>query len=58
VRTDKIFYQLFQTLPSLLFELIGEPPSQAENYEFSSKEIKELSRTFDGIFLPPEASTK
>jgi len=58
VRTDTIFYQLFQTLPSLLFELIGELPTQAENYEFSSKEIKELSRTFDGIFLPPEASTK
>lgn len=52
MRTDTIFYQLFQTFPGLLFELIGEPPELAEHYEFSSREIKELSRRFDGIFLP------
>ncbi|WP_348231382.1 MULTISPECIES: DUF2887 domain-containing protein [Cyanophyceae] len=27
MRTDTIFYQLFKTLPSLLFELIGELPT-------------------------------
>lgn len=52
MRTDTIFYQLFQTFPQLLFELIGESPEQAKQYEFSSQEIKELARRFDGIFLP------
>ena len=52
MKTDTIFYQLFQTFPSLLFELIGESPSLAGNYSFSSGEIKELSRRVDGIFLP------
>jgi len=56
VRTDTIFYQLFQTFPSLLFELLGESPSLAQGYQFSSAEIKELARRFDGVFLPsPEA---
>lgn len=54
MRTDTIFYQLFQTLPSVLFELIGEPASLAEGYQFTSQEIKELARRFDGVFLPPE----
>ncbi|HIK11158.1 MAG TPA: Rpn family recombination-promoting nuclease/putative transposase, partial [Oscillatoriaceae cyanobacterium M33_DOE_052] len=52
MKTDTIFYQLFQTFPSLLFELIGESPSLAGNYAFSSGEIKELARRVDGIFLP------
>ena len=57
MRTDTIFYQLFQTFPSLLFELLGESPSLAEGYQFTSKEIKELARRFDGLFLPPEEAT-
>ena len=52
MRTDTIFYQLFQTIPSLVFELIGADPNQASSYEFSSREIKELARRFDGIFFP------
>lgn len=53
MRTDTIFYQLFQTLPDLLFELIGESPSVANSYQFSSKEVKELAFRFDGVYLPP-----
>ncbi len=52
MKTDTIFYNLFQLFPELLFQLIGEEPSQAPNYEFSSREIKELARRFDGLFLP------
>ena len=54
MRTDTIFYQLFQTFPSILFELMGESPALAQGYEFTSKEVKELARRFDGVFLPPE----
>ena len=57
MRTDTIFYQLFQTFPQLLFEMIGVAPASAKNYKFSSREIKELARTFDGIFLPDKNRT-
>ena len=52
MKTDTIFYQLFQTFPSLLFELIGQSPTEAQSYNFSSREIKELAFRFDGVFLP------
>ena len=57
MKTDTIFYQLFQTFPSLLFELIGQAPTEAQGYEFSSREIKELAFRFDGVFLPAPNST-
>ena len=52
MKTDTIFYTLLQNLPSVLFELLEQPPTQASHYEFSSVEIKELSRRIDGLFLP------
>ena len=52
MKTDNIFYNLFQLFPELLFQLLGADPSQAPNYEFSSREIKELARRFDGLFIP------
>ncbi|MBD1211431.1 MAG: Rpn family recombination-promoting nuclease/putative transposase [Dolichospermum sp.] len=52
MKTDTIFYQLFQTLPSILFELIGKPATEAERYQFTSVEIKELAFRFDGLFVP------
>jgi predicted transposase/invertase (TIGR01784 family) len=58
VRTDTIFYQLFQTFPSLLFELIGQSPTEAQSYQFSSREIKELAFRFDGVFLPAANATR
>ncbi len=57
MKTDTIFYQLFQTFPSLLFELIGQSPIEAQGYQFSSREIKELAFRVDGVFLPAANST-
>jgi predicted transposase YdaD len=38
MKTDDIFYQIFQTSPALAFELMGEvPPCQ---YEFRAQEVK------------------
>jgi predicted transposase/invertase (TIGR01784 family) len=54
MRTDTLFYQVFQTFNTLLFELIGLPPSTADGYEFASVEVKEKAFRFDGIFLPPK----
>ena len=52
MKTDTIFYSLFQLFPELLFDLLGEDSTQASKYEFSSREIKELTCRFDGIMIP------
>ena len=51
MRTDTIFYQLFLTFHSLLFELIGQPLENADRYKFTSVEVKEKAFRFDGIFI-------
>jgi predicted transposase/invertase (TIGR01784 family) len=52
MKTDTIFYRLFQTFPGLLFELIDFPSELANFYRFSSVEVKQLSFRIDGVFLP------
>ena len=52
VKTDTLFYNLFQTFPSIFFELINQPPEQAATYEFTSREVKQLAFRLDGLFLP------
>jgi len=54
MKTDKIFYTLFQIFPELLFQLIGESPDLAQNYQFQSIEIKELAFRLDSVFIPDE----
>ncbi|HLO85243.1 MAG TPA: DUF2887 domain-containing protein, partial [Nostocaceae cyanobacterium] len=43
MKTDSIFYRLFQSLPSIFFELINQSPAEASAYEFTSCEVKQLS---------------
>jgi predicted transposase/invertase (TIGR01784 family) len=52
MHTDTIFYQIFLTFHTLLFELLGEPLEKAEGYQFKSVEVKEKAFRFDGIFMP------
>jgi len=52
MHTDTIFYQIFLTFHTLLFELLGQPTENAEGYEFTSVEVKEKAFRFDGIFMP------
>jgi predicted transposase YdaD len=52
VKTDTIFYRIFQTAPELLFELLGEPAEIAQNYEFRSVEIKQLAFRLVQISAP------
>ncbi|MEM9819032.1 MAG: DUF2887 domain-containing protein, partial [Cyanobacteria bacterium P01_D01_bin.6] len=54
MRRDSIFYKLFQQSPTLLFELLPEPPANAEAYRFDSVAVKEPTFAIDGVFLPPE----
>ncbi len=52
MKTDTIFYRLFQSFPSIFFELINQPHEAANAYQFSSVEVKQLSFRIDGVFLP------
>ena len=51
MRTDSLFYKLFQAAPEIFFELIGEPAEAAVGYGFQSVELKEVSFRIDGVLL-------
>jgi predicted transposase/invertase (TIGR01784 family) len=53
MKTDSLFYRLFQTLPRLLFDLAEYPDLNAEQYRFSSVELKQTAFRLDGVFAPP-----
>ena len=57
MKRDSIYYQIFKRFPGLLFELVNDPPKQAQNYRFESVEVKETAFRIDGVFLPPEGTT-
>lgn len=54
MRTDSLFYSLFQTSPSIFFELLGQSAAAGEGYRFASVEVKQTAFRLDGVFLPPE----
>jgi predicted transposase YdaD len=56
MRRDTIFYQLFRQSPTLLFDLLSQPPENAAEYIFESIEVKEKSFRITGVFLPPDRS--
>ncbi|MEH1904336.1 MAG: Rpn family recombination-promoting nuclease/putative transposase [Nostoc sp.] len=56
MKTDIIFYRLFQEFPDIFFELIGNPPEEASLYQFSSVEIKQTAFRIDGVFMPTQGS--
>ncbi|NJM45508.1 MAG: Rpn family recombination-promoting nuclease/putative transposase [Alkalinema sp. RU_4_3] len=53
MRRDSIFFRLFQQFPMLLFELLDDPPENADRYRFDSVAVKETKFEIDGVFLPP-----
>lgn len=53
MKTDSLFYRMFQTWPRLLFDMLGEPVTPAEHYSFQSLELKQTALRVDGIFAPP-----
>lgn len=55
LKTDSIFYRIFQSIPTTFFELINQPPQLASVYQFSSVEVKQLVFRIDGVFLPNAA---
>lgn len=56
MKTDTLLYALFQSIPSLLFELMGQSATEAAGYQFASIELKQTAFRVDGVFLPPETA--
>jgi predicted transposase/invertase (TIGR01784 family) len=56
VQVDTLFYQLFQSFPIIFFELLGQPHTNASNYEFTSPEVKQPTFRFDGVLKPKTES--
>ena len=54
LKTDSIFYQIFLNFPTIFFELINQPNTNTQTYEFTSREVKQLSFRLDGLFLPTD----
>jgi len=52
MKTDSIFYNIFQEFPSVFFALLGIPAESANQYQFTSQEVKQLAFRLDGLFLP------
>lgn len=52
MRRDSIFYALFRQSPSLLFELLENPPELLQQYRFESVAVKEPRFEIDGVFFP------
>ncbi len=53
MKTDSLFYKLFQQTPQLLLELAALELPGAENYQFRSEEIKQTAFRLDGVLTPP-----
>jgi predicted transposase YdaD len=49
MKTDTLFYSLFQAFPGIFFELVERPAADAIAYEFASREIKQLAFRLDGL---------
>jgi len=52
MKTDSIFYNIFQEFPFVFFALLGISDDTPNQYQFTSQEIKQLAFRLDGLFLP------
>jgi predicted transposase/invertase (TIGR01784 family) len=59
MKTDELFYRLFESCPETLFLLLGLSPQAAQEaaarYQYLAVEFKETAHRTDGVFLPREA---
>jgi predicted transposase/invertase (TIGR01784 family) len=58
VKTDSIFFCIFQTLPGILFELLGKSAELGLSYESQSVEVKQTAFRIDGVFVPQPNSAE
>lgn len=50
MKTDTLFYQLFQEFPWIFFQLIQQDQINLNAYQFIAPEIKQRSFRLDGLF--------
>jgi predicted transposase/invertase (TIGR01784 family) len=53
MKTDSLFYRLYQDWPQLALELLKLPYS-SDSYRFVSEEIKQTGFRIDGLFKPAD----
>ncbi len=53
MKTDSLFYRLFQRAPALVFELAGLEAPAVGAYQFRAEEIKQTAFRLDGLLIPP-----
>ena len=59
MKTDHLFYRIFQEFPASFFELIGKSAAEAAAYRFDSVEFKQISfRYSKGLWKPIESCSK
>ena len=52
MKTDSLFFRLFQAMPALALELAGLTVSERAAYQFRSEEIKQTAFRLDGVLMP------
>ena len=57
MKTDTLFYRLFQRWPKIALELLGLE-YLSESYRFGSEEIKQTAFRLDGLLTPVEDNTE
>jgi predicted transposase/invertase (TIGR01784 family) len=58
MKTDTLFYEIFQTQPGLLLELLGQDVTEIVNYDFRSVEVKQAAFRVDGVLIPKRSHRK
>lgn len=53
MKTDNLFYRIFNTLPTLALELAGVAVINPAGYGFRAEEIKQTAFRLDGLLIPP-----
>jgi predicted transposase/invertase (TIGR01784 family) len=49
MKTDALFYELIKEIPQIFFQIIGQPETNTNAYEFIAQEVKQSSFRLDGI---------
>ena len=53
MKTDNLFYRIFNTLPTLVLELAGVAVADPAGYGFRAEEVKQTAFRLDGLLIPP-----
>ncbi len=53
MKTDNLFYRIFNTLPGLALELAGVAVANPAGYGFRAEEVKQTAFRLDGLLIPP-----